>query len=295
MKRHHTAGFTLVELLVVFGVIAALASLTVSIVDGTRKRAGLSREIAYSRQLMGAYSSYAADHDGDLMPGFGAFPAVDDQGAPLPAHVAMRYPWRLAPYLGYDMKVLWGNDADDRLRKLSKGPRPDYVYAVSVQPAMGINAMFVGGDYQSLSPERDRVRTLYGGFCVTRLAQAARPASLVVFASAATIYEGKRLPGYFKVEAPFTTKRNWSQAAGASPVETGYVDFRWGGKAVVAMLDGHVEVLTWEQMNDMQRWSNQAALAQSTGWKLGNGEEPASGGMIDLGESVDAKPTNEPL
>src|SRR3712207_7058496 len=39
-----------------------------------------------------------------------------------------RYPWRLAPYLNYDMRVLWGNNSDDKLAKLAKGPRDSYEY-----------------------------------------------------------------------------------------------------------------------------------------------------------------------
>jgi hypothetical protein len=45
--------------------------------------------------------------------------------------------------------------------------------------------------------------------------------------------------GYFKIEYP---DKN--------------VDFRYNGKAVVACLDGHVELLTREEMRDMRRWSN---------------------------------------
>jgi len=37
------------------------------------------------------------------------------------------------------------------------------------------------------------------------------------------------------------------------------VDFRHGGKAVVAKFDGSAELMTEEQIRDMRLWSNQAA------------------------------------
>ena len=39
------------------------------------------------------------------------------------------------------------------------------------------------------------------------------------------------------------------------------IDYRFNGKAVSACLDGHVELLGPEEMQDMRRWSNLAALA----------------------------------
>lgn len=37
------------------------------------------------------------------------------------------------------------------------------------------------------------------------------------------------------------------------------MDFRWNGKAVVAMLGSNVETLNDEEPRYMRRWSNQAA------------------------------------
>lgn len=39
----------------------------------------------------------------------------------------------------------------------------------------------------------------------------------------------------------------------------GNVDPRWDGKAVVACLDGHSELLSLRELTDMTRWSNAAA------------------------------------
>lgn len=266
------AGFTLIELLVVVSIIGILAALLLPAVNLARRSAGLSRETQSARQVMGAYVAYTADNDGKLLPGFADFPATDDRGQSLHSPVNSRYPWRLAPYLKYDMSHFFSSEVGEKLNKLASGPREDYVYSVSVQPALGINAVFVGGDYQILPPTNAKAVNRYGQFCVTTMAQAVNASRLIVFASAGGSYRDTKLSGYFKVEAPNFTGRNWEmEYTSSKPAESyGYVDFRWNGKALAVMLDGHAETLDFEQMEDMRRWSNLAAEANNAGWRLGN-------------------------
>lgn len=272
MKTHRISieGFTLLELLVVISIIAILSTL---IMKGTRasiRQANQAKEVSAARQVTAAYLAYAGENDGELMPGYGPFPAYNEKGDALHNPVSARYPWRLAPYLHYEMRLLWGNNNDDALRKLALGPRSDYEYGVSVQPAFGINATFIGGDYQEFPPNKTRALELYGNFCVTRLAQTSHASQLIVFASAASGYQGSKLTGYFKVLAPNTTGRNWGNqwTDKSAPNDFGFVDFRYGEKAVVAMLDGHVEMMNFQQMDDMRRWSHQAAELDQKDWKL---------------------------
>ncbi|HCD30452.1 MAG TPA: hypothetical protein DEQ73_07615, partial [Phycisphaerales bacterium] len=49
-----------------------------------------------------------------------------------------------------------------------------------------------------------------------------------------------------------------SITSSADPGESGHVDFRYGGNAVIACADGHVEAQGAEAMRDMQRWANRA-------------------------------------
>lgn len=296
MKRHAEGGFTLIELMVVVGILTVIMAIAIPVAGQMRQKGNMAREVSAARQLMTAYLLYPADHNGELLPGYGDFPAVDEQGNELHSPVSSRYPWRIAPYLGYDMRILWGNTADDRLAKMKQGPPASYHYGVSVQPSMGINAAYVGGDYQTLPPNSDKAISRYGQFCVTRVGQAVAPQKLIAFASAGSSYQGEKLSGYFKVEPPNLTKRNWPRtySASATPDQTGHVDFRWDSKAVAAMLDGHIELLTFEQMDDMRRWSNQASLANNATWALGQSEEPsASTGDTEVGSHVDGKPINE--
>ena len=113
---------------------------------------------------------------------------------------------------------------------------------MSLVPSLGVNGVYVGGDESSpMNPFNPRAAARYGDFCVLRLNQSVKPSQLIVFASASyhDVRIGGKQLGYFKIEYP---DKN--------------VDFRYNGKAVVACLDGHVELLTREEMRDMRRWSN---------------------------------------
>jgi len=63
----------------------------------------------------------------------------------------------------------------------------------------------------------------------------------------------------------------WSFArfsTGAPASAHGFVDFRWGGKVVAAMLGGNVDLLDETQLRDMRRWSHQAARANQADFMI---------------------------
>ncbi|HEX8311625.1 MAG TPA: type II secretion system protein [Chthoniobacteraceae bacterium] len=264
-------AFTLIELLVVMGIIALLAAITLPVVNGVKRRGLVASETSAARQVMVAYAAYAADNDGALLPGYGDFPAQDDAGKELHSPVSSRYPWRLAPYLSYDLRILYGKTGDARLVKDRQLEPEAYAYAVSVSPSFGLNTVFVGGDYKTLNPDNPRATKAYGSFCVRRLSETAHSSRLIVFASAGYESNGAKVPGYFKVEAPTGTGRRWPKKYDASEgaAAYGHVDFRFEDRALAAMLDGHIELLDFTQMDDMRRWSSQAAEADEPTWVLG--------------------------
>ena len=100
------------------------------------------------------------------------------------------------------MRILYGKVGDSRLGLNRERDYGSFVYAVSVVPAFGMNTVYVGGDHKTLHPDSPRAQAAYGQFCVTRMAQAERPAQLIVFASACFDNNGERMPGNYKVEAP---------------------------------------------------------------------------------------------
>lgn len=261
MKRsHHNAGFTLVELLVTITIIIILVATTFVGVQCVRDRSKAAVEVGAAKNLIAGYLTYAADHNGALLPGYKSDPdATNLEGKLVGSPPNARYPWRLIPSVPVVKGVMFYNGNESHLQD------KDADYKVSVWPNMGINAIFVGGSYGSDGPldaSSERVNQLLGNYFVSNLAQADDPSKLIVFGSARhPESSGENGQGYYKVEAPNMTGRNWSSGAwkeDGQPKDHGYIDLRNSGKAVVAMLGGNVEVLDEKQLRDMRRWSNQA-------------------------------------
>lgn len=258
--KHPLKGFTLVELMVAIVLVITLSSLGFAGYTKVMDKARMTTELNAARNLTIAYLTHASDHSGRLMPGYRSDPeATNLDGEILHHPINARYPWRLTPYMPQPEGILLCNGHE----RFLEADNSDYL--VSVRPNLGINAVYVGGHYGSGSPLRPspRLEAALGKYYVSRISQAVEPAKLVVFASARH-GGGDEGVGNFEVRAPNTLAPDWS-SAGFDPKlaasDHGFVDFRWDGKAVVAMLGGNVELLNEEELRDMRRWSNQAARA----------------------------------
>lgn len=257
-NRSLTHGFTLVELLVTITIIATLAGVSATGYMTMREKARMVTEVNAARNLMVAYLSYPADHNGRVMPGYQPDPEVTDlSGNPLHFPMNARYPWRLAQNVPRIEGIVLFNGNESALAEDNSN------YLVSAMPNLGLNAVLVGGHFGSGSPlpPSPRLIEAYGKFHLTHLSQAATPEKLTVFASARS---GKDRPGYFEIRPPNLTGKIWSNEkfSQTSPASShGFVDFRYGGKAVTASLAGNVQLLSEEELRDMRRWSNQASLA----------------------------------
>jgi prepilin-type N-terminal cleavage/methylation domain-containing protein len=257
-------AFTLVEMLAVVAVLASLIAISVPAMGRYLNEGRKTKEISAARKLIAAYLTYAADHDGMLMAGYKQETATDATGQALGFPANARYPWRLAPYLDYDMHAILFNGNENALKD-----QVDIHYAASVSPNLGMNVTFVGGDYGSGSDlvPSERATARYGPFCVTRLIQVSKPSSLMVFASAR---RGKNQVGFYQVKSPALTSARWSGKwdEDSSAESYGFVDMRYNKHAVAAMMDGHVELLDEDGIQDMRHWSNQAAEQDDPHFKL---------------------------
>ena len=277
-------------------VVGLLLGLLFPAIRSVRRSADLARELSMARQLMVAYSSYAYDHGGALLPGYYSalddgvpepLPATNEAGTPVTELVrdpfegpltAARYPWRIAPYLDYNLQAL----VLDKflLDRFANDPVNPPALLLSVYPSLGINATFLGGDSAigafDLPPTIDR-------YYATRISEVANPPTLIVFASSRA--NGPYAPDVMMVEGfhklrppstPFGLAPSWPQQYPRQcdwPCEAGSFGFvslrHTGHKAAVAFFDGHSGTLTYGfdpdspdgnpgikgNIRDMRHWS----------------------------------------
>lgn len=251
LKIRREQGFTLVEILVVIGILAVLASLLFPAVGAVRDRAAIASDGKRLKALVEAYlATEQASPAGILMRGFddGAQAEVAG-GLEVSGAAAARYPWRLAPFLNEQLVDVVLTDA------LREHFGPEDHYEVSLMPAFGMNSMYVGGEYRGGTP------VVGGRNLATRTMTVPDPSRLIVFASAFTKGTGdEAIPGFFRVTPP--TRAEVSD----NPSQTGNVHYRYNGKALCAFLDGSVRLMGPEELTDMRYWSVGAQLRDDPNW-----------------------------
>ncbi len=273
-------GFTIVELLAVVGVIVLLVALSASAVTAVQRTARQATELAALRGAVQGWTGYSLDNGGALIPGFlPGLPAYQRSGELIPtqtygggANIAARWPWRLSPYLGGDMRALFAGPQADMWSKLENGDPEQLLYFASLYPSFGMNSTWVGGDSERLG---FLPGTLQNGqpnplanFYVRRLAMVRNPARLVVFASSRTnaTVDGGVAEGYFRLESPMFMQPQWQERYDAEvPASFGNVSARYRDEACVGTIDGAVEAVGVNALRDMRRWADQADRVD---WRL---------------------------
>lgn len=274
-RSHVRRGFTLVELLVVIAIVVILIGLSFPAFVSMRNRAAQTREMSAARNLMTAWSEYAHDHGGQVLPGYrNGLSAFDEAGHPIAAGsvgvAAARYPWRIAPYLSFNFRGLYLDEQLRSLEELEASSYPNYLYQVSAFPSLGLNTTFVGGD-ENQGGFNSAFQTAFGKFYVTRLSEIRRPDRLIVFASARGTDPSPEAPtgivqGYFRVKSPNFTSAQWEPTYDdANAASCGQVASRYGGRTIVAFAGGNVETRTTDELRDMRLW---AERADAPDWKL---------------------------
>lgn len=295
-------AFTLIELLIVIAVIALMVGLLFPALRSVRQSSGLVRELSTARQLMVAYRSYAYENRSMLLPGYynnddigvpQPLPAFDRSGERLDGGAAYRYPWRIAPFLDYNLRGLY---LDALLQtRLDSDPNVDSHYLLSVYPSMGINGVFVGGDsefsgFLADNPNipQDAIPDVARNFYARRITDVRLPPQLIVFASArvdgqlavdnSAVTEGfhKLTPPRFRSsggQPPWPEQYVKDCTNGCDTAAFGHVSLRHAGlAAAVGFFDGHTGTLTYgfdpnspngdpgiqDNIRDMRHWAPRA-------------------------------------
>ncbi len=296
-------AFSLVELLVVVGLLGLIVAIAVPTYGKIREYAARSREMAAARSLAVAWTSYATDQGGAIIPGFKpGLSAFYEEGTPIPPDafgggptIAARWPWRLAPYTDFNLQSMYVGEQAKRLSELENGDPGEYLYFGSLYPSFGMNTTFIGGDSERSGFLPDTLPNgqpnPLGRFYASRLSQLTRPAELIVFASARTqaTPNGSMWHGYFRLEPPRFLDRQWAaeyvpdepgEGAAGQVDPTAAMSFGnlaarvYGGgrdEAITATADGSVKLESVRTLEDMRRW---APGADAWDWGLASGLVP---------------------
>ena len=147
-------GFTMVELLVVIGIIGLLMAILMPALSGVKKRSKKAAELNNIRQVNFAWSAYAAANDSAAVPAYLDYnnnPNVFDKWdlffeypnhVTIPQDVAAPWTWRLMSYLDYNHEIIHAYREED-------DPNMDNMIAeaslVANEPAFGYNGYYTGG------------------------------------------------------------------------------------------------------------------------------------------------------
>ena len=260
------SGFTLVEHLVVIGIIALLMGILLPTLANVRRAAAHTKTLSSIRQLIIGYCEYHTVNDGYLPWGYAPF-TVNGQaysvqlpdGQTVHAPVACRYPWRLIGTFGdvWKVVVIHKNVSDVPI---------DEAYDLSLHPTFGLNAYFVGG-YSGFDGFDANGRPNTAGPAVFRASQVRRQSELIVFTeTAASGAAGSEEDGYFTVMPPRLRKPMWKveneKCVPLNEEQAMGLPYSRNSRGIAtAFLDGHVESLGATDLLDMRLWSPRANKA----------------------------------
>jgi prepilin-type processing-associated H-X9-DG protein/prepilin-type N-terminal cleavage/methylation domain-containing protein len=213
-NTHRSKAFTLVELLVVIGIIALLISLLLPALNKARTAAVLTQCLSNHRQMMFAYTQYATDNSGYVVPQY-ANGTVPVSGA---------YPWYTYRFLG---KYLGGS----REPKAGEASTKNFSIA-TVCPLIGnLNFDKLGTGYVSCYDSK--MIRVASGSTQLKYARIKNPSHQIIFVDVKLDPSGQCyfFEQYYVGE---DTPHSWS---GSGRV----VDYRHGGRTSVSFADGHAE------------------------------------------------------
>ena len=171
----------------------------------------MASESAVARQMVGAFLLFPQDNAGNFMRGKGTEPRAsvkgfDGETLEPGEEAAMRWTWKLSNLMPEGPSNLFTGEHQDYYQYLYE--RKDD-YGLSLTPSLGMNLVFVGGNYRSntVSPgavafagplDQTGSPKFPHDYCVIRPDIAYKPSEMIVFVSTLSDYaEGWEDIGYY--------------------------------------------------------------------------------------------------
>ncbi|MHC4140726.1 MAG: hypothetical protein ACYSUF_02205 [Planctomycetota bacterium] len=162
MTRHRRDAFSIVEMLIVMGVLALLLSLLLPSLSGVHKHSLKSRELHALRQVGNAWIMYANGHDQRLLLGFMGRKAQEHwglkyeypDGSPIPPapsyaenepNLAGPWTWRLLPYFEWSHAVVHSYRDEPEFDATRFYRDEAESEAIAHEPGFAYNAFYLGG------------------------------------------------------------------------------------------------------------------------------------------------------
>ena len=272
-------AFTLIELLIVVGIISILVSLLSVVAANMFQASKNTSEAAAMKSMLQAYSSYATEHNGRFLKGYSTDQdkvVADPNGNPIPWPASGRYVWRLYPYLDNSMHAMYVNDQAPLLSQISGSDC--WTYIASLYPSFALNSEWLGGDDRTTASNLMEPFKMYG----RSLSDVKHPTKQLVFASAKAPVGTSGgdddcvpggismvMEGYFEMKSPyfpsmgnawrwFSIDGNHSHTPTSDSGDHGNLSSRHVGNVLAGQLDGSVETLSIKDLADMRRWAPKA-------------------------------------
>ncbi len=289
MVRARQRAFTIVELLIVIGIIAILMSLLFVGLRGALANAAKTRELNSLRNITLSWTMYSGSNNDRLLPGY-LEPSVQDAwrlewrnvaGETLTPELAAPYSWRIAPYVEFSWEVLVGY-RDDTQQELNAIPAED----VAFEPAFGYNAFYVGGWWETQTvgattiqaPRYDLISEPgYGGLVARTLGAIRQPSELVIFCATTERQPGRFINAergagvrgfHLATPAIVAGENRWEPLDGttmalnvlaAGPVPLA----RHSNSVAMTTADGGTSTISFDELADQRRW---ITIAESSDW-----------------------------
>ncbi len=293
-QQARVKAFTIVEILVVVGILALLLGMLLPALSGAQKRSHKHKELNAVRQVGLGWTLYANANNDKILPGY-----LDRQvqqrwrvryqypnHLDIPAgSIAGPWTWRLLPYLENDLLTVHGYADEEGYETVTLDPSATgatanamqaFANPIAFEPAFGYNAYYVGGwwtmDSGLARPQFfDAQSEIEGTMKPVNLLSKSigtirRPTQLVTFCSSSSLAPGvyrkfpkTQLGSHLVVPSWLGDVEQW-QWVGALQVHVAATApiGRYNGLAATLYADGHTGANKPDELADMRKWIDRA-------------------------------------